>query len=122
MSLCAARLDRAHKLIGGLGGEKDRWSAQVVRLNVDYTNLIGDALVSSSTIAYLGAFTADFRRSLVAGLLAELVRLHIPHTPGCSVMTTLADPVQVRQWNLFGLPTDAHSVENGIIMSRGEWR
>ena len=30
---CRARLDRAQKLIGGLGGEKDRWTvSQTVRI------------------------------------------------------------------------------------------
>ena len=26
IDLCSKKLDRAEKLIGGLGGEKDRWS------------------------------------------------------------------------------------------------
>lgn len=26
---CRARLDRAQKLIGGLGGEKDRWTVSI---------------------------------------------------------------------------------------------
>lgn len=34
---CRARLDRAQKLIGGLGGEKDRWTvSQTIRLRLDY--------------------------------------------------------------------------------------
>ncbi|RYY37138.1 hypothetical protein EON62_01310, partial [archaeon] len=118
VALCGARLERARKLIGGLGGEKDRWSAQVARLNDDFTNLIGDALVSSSTIAYLGAFTAEFRHELVHSMQEELQRCGLPHTVGCNVISTLADPVLVRSWNLAGLPTDTHSIENGIIMNR----
>ena len=117
VALAAARLQRAHKLLGGLGGEKGRWTETVASLNVQYTNLVGDSLLASACIAYLGAFTPDFRRALVEGMQEELQRLALPHTPGVTLIGVLADPVQVRSWNLAGLPTDNHSVENGIIMS-----
>ncbi|CAE7685039.1 DNAH1, partial [Symbiodinium sp. KB8] len=113
---CEARLGRAGKLIGGLGGEKDRWESTVAKLGVDFDNLVGDALIASGTIAYLGAFTSDFRQRLVSHWQGELQRLQLPHTPGANVHSVLADPVQVRAWNIAGLPADSHSVENGIIM------
>ena len=62
MDLCGKKLERAKKLIGGLGGEKDRWSAAAASLQDVYDNLTGDVLISSGVIAYLGAFTAGFRR------------------------------------------------------------
>ena len=80
VDLCAKKLDRAQKLIGGLGGEKERsvvldvsdkntchvivllrWSQAAKSLQVQYDNLIGDVLISSGVIAYLGAFTSAFR-------------------------------------------------------------
>lgn len=62
MDLCGKKLERAEKLIGGLGGEKDRWSAAAASLQDVYDNLTGDVLISSGVIAYLGAFTAAFRK------------------------------------------------------------
>jgi len=62
VDLCGKKLERAEKLIGGLGGEKDRWSAAAASLQDVYDNLTGDVLISSGVIAYLGAFTAGFRR------------------------------------------------------------
>ncbi len=115
---CRARLERAQKLIGGLGGEKDRWSTTVAKLNDDYKNLVGDSLVASSTIAYLGAFTSDFRSRLVASWQEALLKDHLPHTHGCDVISVLADPVQVRTWTIAGLPTDNTSVQNGLIMAK----
>jgi dynein heavy chain, axonemal len=116
VALATARLDRAHKLLGGLGGEKGRWIITVAKLTDDYTALVGDSLVAATTIAYLGAFTSDYRASLVKTMQGELARLKLPHSAGCNMINVLADPVQVRAWNLAGLPTDQHSVENGIIM------
>ncbi|CAM9978733.1 unnamed protein product, partial [Hapterophycus canaliculatus] len=92
---CRARLDRAQKLIGGLGGEKDRWTVSVAQLTKDYDNLVGDALVSAGMIAYSGPFTPDFRQKLVKGWQEKLVEVGIPHSNGCDVRLTLADPVQV---------------------------
>jgi len=116
VATASARLERAHKLLGGLGGEKSRWIVTVAKLNQDYSALVGDSLVAATTIAYLGAFTADFRASLVKTMQGEIARLNLPHNPGCTMLTVLQDPVQVRSWNLAGLPTDQSSVENGMIM------
>ena len=60
--MCAKKLERAEKLIGGLGGEKERWSQAAAALQQLFYNLTGDVLISSGVIAYLGAFTAGFRR------------------------------------------------------------
>jgi dynein heavy chain len=61
---CQTRLDSAMKLIGGLGGEEVRWNEAVARLSHSIENVVGDVIVSAGTIAYLGAFTGDFRSSL----------------------------------------------------------
>ncbi|GLE01654.1 hypothetical protein PINS_up010488 [Pythium insidiosum] len=115
---CEIRLESALKLIGLLGGEETRWAATIRQLNVDFTNLVGDVVISAGTISYLGTFTSEFRESCVQTWYDALQRLHIPHTKGCNVITTLADPVKVRQWQIAGLPSDNLSVQNGIIMAR----
>ena len=115
---CGARLVRAEKLIGGLGGERSRWTESVTDLEEAYKNLIGDCLVSAGTIAYSGPFTPDFRRTLNDEWRERLVTLNIPHTPGCDVQATLSKPVEVRAWKLAGLPSDSHSIQNGIIQSK----
>lgn len=115
---CRARLERAQKLIGGLGGERTRWTASCQHFEVLYQNLIGDALVSSGMIAYAGAFTPDFRQKLMKNWHARLLDFKIPHTPDCDLRETLADPVAIRTWTICGLPQDNHSIENGIIMSK----
>ncbi|OWK02684.1 hypothetical protein Celaphus_00010425, partial [Cervus elaphus hippelaphus] len=63
VELCAKKLERASKLIGGLGGEKSRWSQAADDLQIVYENLTGDVLVSAGVIAYLGAFTSGFRQT-----------------------------------------------------------
>lgn len=61
IDLCSKKLDRAEKLIGGLGGEKTRWTQAATMLGERYINITGDVLLSSAVVAYMGAFTVDFR-------------------------------------------------------------
>lgn len=62
MDLCSKKLERAEQLIGGLGGEKTRWSETAFNLGELNTNLTGDILISAAIVAYLGAFTSSFRQ------------------------------------------------------------
>ena len=62
IDICEKKLDRAEKLIGGLGGEKDRWTEAARLLGDRYINITGDVLLSSGLVAYLGAFTVDYRQ------------------------------------------------------------
>lgn len=58
---CEKKLIRAEKLIGGLGGEKDRWTESAHALGEIYVKITGDVLLSSGVVAYLGAFTVSYR-------------------------------------------------------------
>ncbi len=49
----------------GLGGEQKRWEEATVELGKLYNNLIGDILVSSAVISYLGAFTSIYRNEAI---------------------------------------------------------
>ncbi|XXQ30104.1 AAA+ ATPase domain-containing protein [Plasmodiophora brassicae] len=118
VAICKVKLVRAEKLVGGLGGERRRWSETVKDLTVAYTRVTGDILVSAGSIAYLGAFTGEFRNKIVKEWHDKLAQYDIVYSAGCTVSSTLGNPVAIRSWNLFGLPTDTVSIENGIIMAR----
>lgn len=61
VQLCSIKLERAEKLIGGLGGEKVRWTETAQRLKDAYAHLVGDMIISAAIIAYLGPFTSAYR-------------------------------------------------------------
>jgi dynein heavy chain len=116
---CKVQLHNADKLIGGLGGEEKRWKETVDILIESYNNVLGDVIISAATISYLGPFTTEFRNSLVASWQEELVNYGIPHTKGCNLEMTLANPVKVRSWQLCSLPSDSLSTQNALIMDNG---
>ncbi|XP_050297987.1 dynein axonemal heavy chain 3 [Anthonomus grandis grandis] len=115
--ICSQKLDRAEKLIESLGGEKARWSETAATLGDLLNNVIGDVLLSAGAIAYLGAFTVDYRRNLIKGWNDLSLSLGIPCSENFSLVTTMGEPVVIRSWNIAGLPVDNYSVENGIIAS-----
>ena len=51
---CSTQLVRAEQLIGGLGGERDRWTGFSADLQEKYNNVTGDIMLSAGVIAYLG--------------------------------------------------------------------
>ena len=122
VDLCGKKLVRAQKLIGGLGGEKTRWTQAANNLQLIYDNLLGDVLISAGVIGYLGAFTAVFRD--------ECVRDWIKYSKGkqiaCSdpdkysLSLTLGEPIKIQQWNIAGLPKDAFSIDNAVIVSNSK--
>ncbi|XP_063065421.1 dynein axonemal heavy chain 12 [Engraulis encrasicolus] len=117
VDLCARKLVRAEKLIGGLGGEKSRWSKAADDLQNTYDNLTGDVLISAGVIAYLGAFTAGFRHDCTKGWTKLCKSQDIPSSDDFSLSKTLGDPIKIRAWNIAGLPTDSFSIDNGVIVS-----
>lgn len=74
---CEKKLDRAGKLIGGLGGERTRWIANIASIEVDLKNVIGDVTVAGGHIAYTGPFTPPYRLALNNDWVNLLVKMEV---------------------------------------------
>jgi len=112
------KLDRAGRLINGLGGEKGRWQDTVKLLTKQLEHVVGDALCAAASVAYIGPLTTPYRKSLLAEWAAFLDENSIPHSENCDLVATTSNPVDVQQWQLDGLPKDALSTENGLILKK----
>ena len=114
----AKRLVRAEKLTNGLNSEGLRWKSNIVSLAEEKINLIGDCFLSCACISYYGGFTGDYRDQLIVTWLEQAKELAIPASLKFSLSNTLGDPVQIREWQNKGLPTDPVSVNNGILVDK----
>ncbi|XP_030372078.1 dynein heavy chain 3, axonemal [Scaptodrosophila lebanonensis] len=114
---CEKKLNRAEKLLGGLGGEKTRWSEAAKNLHESISNIVGDVLLAGGCTAYLGFFTTEYRVNILDDWTAVCLRRHIPSSESFSLAGTLGHPMTIRAWSLAGLPADNFSVENGIIVT-----
>ncbi|GAX74205.1 hypothetical protein CEUSTIGMA_g1654.t1 [Chlamydomonas eustigma] len=117
VELCTQKLERAEKLIQGLGGEKTRWTEAAAALGGKYQNLTGDMLISAGVISYLGAFTMAYRDQVVGRWVAGLETFGIPRSGKFSLVASLGDPVKIREWGIAGLPNDSFSTDNGIMVA-----
>uniref|UniRef100_A0A2C9M9T7 Uncharacterized protein n=1 Tax=Biomphalaria glabrata TaxID=6526 RepID=A0A2C9M9T7_BIOGL len=117
VDLCGKKLVRAKKLIGGLGGEKERWTNAAATLQNIYDNLMGDVLISAGVIAYLGPFTRSFRDSETSQWIKLCQSKKIPCSTEFSLSKTLGEPIKIQAWNIAGLPKDSFSVDNGVIVA-----
>jgi dynein heavy chain len=103
IEICSQKLDRAEKLIGGLGGEKSRWSQTAKDLHGLLGNVIGDVILSSGTVAYLGAFTVDYRKRSDQELERVLFESGDSVLQAVfSLVATMGDPLDIRTWNIAG--------------------
>ncbi|KAF3425902.1 hypothetical protein E2986_08048 [Frieseomelitta varia] len=114
---CETRLRRARELIGGLGGEYTRWSDTAKELGERYYKLTGDILIGSGIVAYLGVFTTQYRQEQIDKWVQICTDLEVVCTKDYQLTQILGDPVSIRSWNIFGLPSDLFSIDNAIIVT-----
>ena len=67
-----------------------------------YKRLTGDVLLSSGVVAYLGAFTVDFRNDCIAEWVKICQREKITCSENFSLNHTLGEPVKIRDWQIAG--------------------
>eukprot|EP00658_Telonema_sp_P-2_P084456 TRINITY_DN9378_c0_g1_i3.p1 TRINITY_DN9378_c0_g1~~TRINITY_DN9378_c0_g1_i3.p1 ORF type:complete len:1690 (+),score=414.28 TRINITY_DN9378_c0_g1_i3:40-5109(+) len=110
------KLNRAVRMIGGLGDEKIRYKEQVETLTRKLGCVEGDALLSSGFVTFLGPFTHNVRMSLLREwkkvvsakglLLSEDYDFALSHTTA----------LQHLQWKQIGLPVDDFSVDSAALV------
>ncbi|KAG2454516.1 hypothetical protein HYH02_000363 [Chlamydomonas schloesseri] len=124
--LCALKLERAEQLMSGLGGERERWTAEAARLRGSFGAITGDMLLAAGAVAYLGAFTMPYRERALAAWVKHVDAAGVStsashhhagggHGAGFSLTAVLGDPVRIREWVIFGLPNDSFSIDSAVI-------
>lgn len=115
---CRRKMVAASALIGGLGGEKERWTQQSKEFEEKIGRLVGDVLLATGFLSYSGPFNQEFRMLLLRDWEKELKHRRIPFTPDLNVTGMLVDNITIGDWNLQGLPNDELSIQNGIITTK----
>ena len=89
-------------------------------LEVDLVNLVGNIVLAAGYISYVGPFTSKYRDRLLKSWMKFATSKRIPFSADFLVQRILGDPVQIREWNIQGLPADDLSIENGIICTQAK--
>ena len=113
------KIDRAERLVRGLSDENKRWSQTIKDLKAAVELQIGNVLLGSAFISYIGPFSKSYRERILNQQWIPAVReAGIPMSEGLDVvMHVLTNEAQVASWNNEGLPADPISTENGAIVT-----
>lgn len=126
------KLGLATRLTSALASENERWAINVVKMREDATLLMGDVLLASAFISYIGPFTKPFRVKLMDESFYPFLQKEfqaaagedgvVPMSAGSNPLKILTTPAQVAGWNADGLPADVVSMENGsIVENSSRW-
>ncbi|KAH0806962.1 dynein heavy chain 10, axonemal-like [Histomonas meleagridis] len=113
------RLLAAQKLISGFSSEKIRWTEDKENLQKLLNYLIGDCLLSSIFLSYLGPLNHEYRNKILFDILKkDLIDRNIPINNNFNLGLFLSDEAEIFGWKGEGLPADELSIQNGLLITR----
>lgn len=115
---CRHKMQVASTLIGGLAGEKERWTQQIKEFEGQIGKLVGDVLLATGFLSYSGPFNQSFRLLLTHEWEKELKKHNVPFTPSLNITGMLVNNVTIEEWSLEGLPNNEFSLQNAIITTK----
>lgn len=95
---CERKVELAKALINGLANERESWKIDLAKNRENRENVIGDVIISSGVIAYLGVFLKNYRDECTQQWADMLRQFNINSTKNVSVEVVCGDAVKIRQW------------------------
>jgi dynein heavy chain len=97
---CAAKLDLAQRLVNALGSESTRWAKSIVDAEATLGVIIGDVLLASAFVSYVGPFAKKYREEIIDVKFMKFFKEHnIPMTEGSNPLNILTTPALIAKWN-----------------------
>lgn len=123
------KLGLAQRLMAALGSEGARWKESIISLKDSLHILVGDVLLASAFVSYIGCFNKRFRAELMGKTFLPYLKGELAIAKGGVPMSDSTDPLkvlttdaQIAGWNTELLPSDRVSTENGaIVTSCARW-
>lgn len=113
------KMTMASQLINGLAGERVRWTEDSNNFSDMKRRLVGDCAASCAFVCYCGPFNQEFRKYLVEDkIMTDCLTRGVPITKGLDLISFMVDIGTIGDWNMQGLPADALSIQNGILVTR----
>ncbi|KAL9651368.1 hypothetical protein ABK040_001318 [Willaertia magna] len=117
-------MEQATNLIFSLQDESDRWNKQSNQFADRLRKLTGDVALACAFISYCGPFNNEFRKILLSKYYQDCKERGIPVSEEekdekkDKIVDLLTTEAQIGAWNLEGLPTDNHSIQNAIMVTK----
>ncbi|RYG68203.1 hypothetical protein EON64_05715 [archaeon] len=104
----------ASQLIGGLAGERIRWTEDSNNFSDLKRRLVGDCASACAFVSYCGPFNQEFRKYLIEEkCMKDCQHRGVPITLDLDIISFMVDIGTIGDWNMQGLPADPLSIQNG---------
>ena len=111
-----AKLGRASSLANAFAKEEERWGSSLKKNKELLKNVLGDIILASANLTYLGVFPEKYR-TLLKNDWADLLRKKgIQYNPKFDFLNFISNQNEIQNWKIYGLPDDVTMVENAVIM------
>ncbi|KAJ1610659.1 dynein heavy chain [Cryptosporidium canis] len=118
--LVTNKVDRSIRLLGNLTTEQDRWREAREGFKTEFSNIMGDCLLSAAFICFAGGLDQISRSQYISMWQGILDQFQLSHTSPSTfkIVDYLSKPNERLLWQSYGLSNDDLSVENAIIIKR----
>mmetsp|Transcript_27570 Transcript_27570/g.19964 ORF Transcript_27570/g.19964 Transcript_27570/m.19964 type:complete len:229 (+) Transcript_27570:8086-8772(+) len=97
---CERRLSLAQRLVNALGSESERWANAIITLGQQIEVIVGDVLLASAFVSYVGPFNKKFRTMILKDNFAQyFIENKIPVSPALNPLPILTDEAEIAVWN-----------------------
>ncbi|OAF68378.1 hypothetical protein A3Q56_03883 [Intoshia linei] len=115
------KISRAQKILFSLSNEKELWIRNLDTYEKELSTIVGDILLSSGYITYLGCFDHDDRLNTLQKWQMTVIgksekKSYIPCRYNYNFIKSMINQQTINGWVHNGLSNDEESIENGIIM------
>lgn len=117
---CEKKFKRAGSLIEKLANENVNWQVSLAANRIAKENLVGDIIVCSGVIAYLGVFIQSYRQECIKNWITMVRNFYIKSNDEVNMNAILGNQVKIRQWLIEKLPQDKFSIDNAIILENSD--
>ncbi|CAI5714683.1 unnamed protein product [Hyaloperonospora brassicae] len=118
MASVSKKVERSVALLGSLLQESERWEAGSNDFDTQMKTLVGDTLLSSAFLTYIGFLDFQQRKILVQDWRDILDSMGIGTKRQLSFVDYLSRPNEQLEWQMSDLPSDELCYENAIILQR----
>jgi dynein heavy chain len=114
------KCNRAVSLIDKLSDEEVAWAESLEVNRQKMTCIVGDIIIASGVIAYLGVFSEDYRMEAIENWVSLMKSFEIKSSDEFRLQNVLGIPTKIQQWKIDNLPDEDFAVDNAIIMDNSD--
>lgn len=118
---CERKKSLATRLVKALGAEGKRWEESITVTEQLINVVLGDVLMASAFVSYIGPFNIKYRNIIMKEKFAKFFKDNkIPVSEKSNPLTILTTEAEMASWQNEKLPSDEVSLQNGAILTNSE--